>query len=583
MMQRTYATRFPGGPEQAPVLEVYAELYGRAERTLFARLRAGEPLGVLKRAFLGRFGITARQFNALAATVQGKIGSIKERRPGLIRNLEQRIARARKVLTKSARGTDNRHQKRRRLGILEHRLAVLRADETAGRVRLCFGSRKLFRRQFALAESGYTSHSDWLCAWRTARSDQFFVLGSKDETAGCQGCVASVDGDGTITLRLRLPNALATYGKHLTIRGLRFAYGHDAVVAAIGRNLSSEKTDWEAISWRFVRDRKGWRVCATVSVHAGKPLSVDNIGVVAIDLNADHLAVTDLDRFGNPVARFRVSCATRGKFHEQALAVIGNAVAQIVTYACGRMKPLVIETLDFEAKKAELERQDARYARMLSGFAYATFHAVLSARTYDAGITLHQVNPAFTSVIGAYTFADRYGLSRHQAAACTIGRRAMRLAERPPRRLGDHGTFPLPARNRGKHVWSFWRQVARRETALRARGRPGSTRSPILARTDFGFSTEHGPACDPLVRYRCDSGTRIVSSAVRLTSGDMSQMSAELGTVRRHEGCGGGILSVVLMAAPAHNNPRLRSHPRYAPQSASRTQSRTSRRPDREG
>ena len=37
---------------------------------------------------------------------------------------------------------------------------------------------------------------------------EFFVLGSKDERAGCQLCVATVQDDGTLTLRLRLPDAL---------------------------------------------------------------------------------------------------------------------------------------------------------------------------------------------------------------------------------------------------------------------------------------------------------------------------------------------------------------------------------------
>ncbi len=475
MMQRTYATRLNGAPDRESVLAAYAGLYGRAERTLFARLRAGEPLADLKRAFLGRFGFTARQFNALAATLGGKIASIKEHRRGLIVQLERRTTRARQVLAQSPRGTNAYHQKHRRLVLLGQRLTNLRKDEGAGRVRLCFGSRRLFRRQFTLAANGYGSHEAWRREWRAARSDQFFVLGSKDETAGCQGCVATIEPDGTITLRLRLPNALAARAKHIVMRGLRFAYGHDAVVAAIGRNLSADKTDWEAISWRFLRDRKGWRVCATVSVRAGTLRSRDHLGVVAIDLNADHLAITDLDRAGNPVAAFRVPCATRGKSHAQALAVIGDAVAQVVTYACCRMKPLVIEMLDFEAKKAELERRGAGYARLLSAFAYATLHAVMQARCYDAGIKLQRVNPAYTSVIGAYKFADRYGLSRHQAAACAIGRRAMQLAERPNRRMGDHVAFALPVRNRAKHVWSFWRAVAQREAALRARGWPGST------------------------------------------------------------------------------------------------------------
>jgi IS605 OrfB family transposase len=473
MMQRTYGVRLPGDPDRDSILAAYADLYGRAERTLFARSRAGEPLAALKRAFLVRFGLTARQFNAVAASLRGKSESIKERRPGLILGFERRITRAKQVLKKIPRGTNKHHQKCRRIAILEQRVRALRADEASGRVRLCFGSRKMFRRQFSLTENGYTSHDDWLREWHASRSSQFFVIGSKDETAGCQGCVATVEPDSTITLRLRVPDALAGSGKYVVISGLRFRYGHDAVVAALGRNLSANKKDHEAISWRFVRDRKGWRVGATISVPAGKPVSVDNLGVISVDLNADHIVVTDVDRFGNPVASFRIPCLTQGKSHHQSLAAIGEAVGQVVTYACIGWKPIVAERLDFEQKKAELERRGAKYARMLSGFAYAAFHAILSARTYDAGVTVHRVNPAFTSVIGEHKFADRYGLSRHQAAALTIGRRGMRLAERPNRRMGDHVAFPLPARNRGKHVWSFWRQVARRAAAQRARGRPG--------------------------------------------------------------------------------------------------------------
>ena len=57
----------------------------------------------------------------------------------------------------------------------------------------------------------------------------FFVLGSKDETAGCQLCVAMVADDGSLTLRLRLPDALAgQHGKYLTVEGVRFKYGQGA-------------------------------------------------------------------------------------------------------------------------------------------------------------------------------------------------------------------------------------------------------------------------------------------------------------------------------------------------------------------
>jgi len=83
--------------------------------------------------------------------------------------------------------------------------------------------KKLFRGQFTLEDNGYNSHEQWLKDWQAARNNQFFVIGSKDETAGCQGCVATVAEDGSISLRLRLPNGAGQ--KHTVITGLRFAHG----------------------------------------------------------------------------------------------------------------------------------------------------------------------------------------------------------------------------------------------------------------------------------------------------------------------------------------------------------------------
>ena len=84
------------------------------------------------------------------------------------------------------------HGKRRRLSNLKFRRSGLEADIGVGRVRLCFGSKKLWRKQYDLKANGYACHDAWLEEWRDVRSNEFFVLGSRDETAGCQLCVASV-------------------------------------------------------------------------------------------------------------------------------------------------------------------------------------------------------------------------------------------------------------------------------------------------------------------------------------------------------------------------------------------------------
>ena len=156
----------------------------------------------------------------------------------------------------------------------------MEADIDGGRVRLCFGSKRLWRKQYDLEANGYASHEEWLTDWQHARSGEFFVLGSRDETGGCQLCVASVAEDGTLVLRLRMPDCLAEqHGKYLVIEGVRFAYGHEHVLAALqsnaeyvqyrrehGEKAARTTSLGQAISYRFKRDGKGWRVFATTEL-----------------------------------------------------------------------------------------------------------------------------------------------------------------------------------------------------------------------------------------------------------------------------------------------------------------------------
>ena len=91
-----------------------------------------------------------------------------------------------------------------------------------------------------------------------------------------------------------------------------------------------------------------------------------------------------------------------------------------------------------------------------------------------------EVNPAYASVIGQYKFADRYGMSRHNASAPVIGRRSLDFGEALPSQL--YGTLPLSVRNRGRHVWSKWAVVFRKAPAAPA-ALGWSGMPPVLAVT----------------------------------------------------------------------------------------------------
>ncbi len=511
-MQATYQARISGyqGRDRASgdaALSAYAGLYGRVQRKLFSAVAAGRPAASLKGEYLRRYGIPARMFNGVRVSLEGKVASVKEQQKLGVDSLQRRIARAERQISDAAeRGRrDQVHQKKRRLVNLKTRLAGLEADIAEGRVRLCFGSKKLWRKQHDLEANGYGSHAEWLRDWRDARRDEFFVLGSRDETAGCQLCVAGVAGDGSLTLRLRLPDCLADeHGKHLVVEGVRFAYGHGQILAALQSNAEyaayrrehGEKAArgtglGQAVSYRFKRDEKGWRVFVTTKM-MDVPLVTDRRrGAIGVDLNADHLALCETDGSGNCINSWRVPLVTYGKSTHQAEAVIGDAVAGVVEYAKEARKPIVIERLDFRQKKAVLEGESRRYSRMLSSFSYGKVKAYFLSRGYRDGVEVCQVNPAFSSVIGRVKFMERYGLSVHQAAGLVLARRLLGCSERIPRRRvcptgnGVHVAFTVPVRKRVKHVWAHWGAVSGQlRPALAAQHRLGRRRrlpNPVRA------------------------------------------------------------------------------------------------------
>ena len=454
---------------------------------------------MLKSEYLKRYGIPARMFNGVRVSLEGKVASVKEQQKLRVDSLGRQIARAERQIADAAqRGRwDQVHQRRRRLAALQWQRAGLQDDVEAERVRLCFGSQRLWRRQHNLAENGYSSHEEWLDDWRDARSDEFFVLGSRDETAGCQLCVATVAGDGSLTLRLRMPDCLAAqYGKYLVIQGVRFAYGHEQVLAALqssadyagyrrehGEKAARATTLGQAISYRFKRDGKGWRVFATTNMMDVPVVTDKGRGAIGVDLNADHLAVTETDRSGNCVHAFRVPLVAYGKSQRQAEAIIGDAVASVAAYAREVGKPIVIERLDFRQKRAVLEGESRRYSRMLSSFSYGKIKAYFLSRGHREGVEVPQVNTAFSSVIGRVKFMERYGLSVHQAAALVLARRLLGCSERILRRRvcpvgnGVQVAFTVPARKRVKHVWTYWGAVlAQLRPALAAQHRLGRRR-----------------------------------------------------------------------------------------------------------
>ena len=149
----TYQTRVSGyvGLDREAgdaALAAYAELYGQVERKLFADIAAGRSAAPLKSDYIREHGIPARMFSGVRVSLEGKVSAVRAAQRLRVDSLERRIAQAeRQVAQAEEQGRWQQvHEKRRRLANLRSRLAGLETDIGAGRVRLCFGSKRLWRK-----------------------------------------------------------------------------------------------------------------------------------------------------------------------------------------------------------------------------------------------------------------------------------------------------------------------------------------------------------------------------------------------------------------------------------------------------
>ncbi len=476
---------------QEEFLQDMASLLSHVEHRLFADYHRDISLSAQKSAYLEEYGISARQFNAIRINLEGKIKScLVVLQDSYLEDLGLKINQRKKEI-KKLEGLKNKsekklvalYHKKESLVRLTKKYERLKEDKKNKKARLCFGSRKLFRKQFDLKKNNYQSHEEWLSDWQKARANQFYLIGSKDENMGNQSCITTINADDTMNFKMKVPKALENkYGPYVTFTEIKLNYGKEDVFAALFENIKRSqlqskqgkadhgdtyKQHGQALNFRFLCDEQGWRVLITVNKQPAKEkASCRDLGAIGIDINHDHLALAEINHTGNLVAAQTIPLNTYGKSHEQAQALIGDAIKAVVALALKKNKPLIIEELDFTQKKRMLERESKKTARMLSSFSYAAIKKMLQSRAFRYGIEIFTVNPAYSSVIGRVKFSPIYNISVHLAAALVIARRHYGFSESLPRswknipdNTGGHIDLPQLAKIAGKHLWSSWAKV----------------------------------------------------------------------------------------------------------------------------
>ncbi len=289
----------------------------------------------------------------------------------------------------------------------------------------------------------------WQAKWHAARNSVYQTVGSKDETGGYQGCVSTLEEDGTVSLRIKLPPGLAKKYKDengdlnfLVIRNVRLHHGaeflHYALAQAelrkeeVAQARGSAKLEerkysqvgieaGQAVSWQLIwAGGTKFKAHFTLSIPAPKAHSSDYAGCVGVDFNNGFLTLSAVDRFGNVVFSKNVTMATYALSKEKRFENMAKAVQEIIWEAAQRKMILAIEDLDFSDLKRDVTRWSKERKTMVHALAYSQFKGLIARRAFDAGIELRLVNPAFTSVKGLFLYQERKGFTAHQGSTLEL-------------------------------------------------------------------------------------------------------------------------------------------------------------------
>ena len=249
----------------------------------------------------------------------------------------------------------------------------------------------------------------------------------------------------------------------------------------------------QAVSYRFKRDAKGWRVFVTTETVDVPVVTDQKRGAIGVDLNADHLAVAESDASGNYVHAFSVPLVTYGKSRHQAEALIGDAVARVVEYARRVGKPIVIESIWTSARRKPSWKASP-------GNTAACCRASVTAR--HAGVFRVPRPPrrgGDSSGQPGFQLSHRSGevhgeiwAQRTPGSSLGAGPQVAWLFRAHSAPLGSpqsamaaYVAFRVPVRKRVKHVWTYWGAIwGQLRPALAAHHRLGKSRdgpNPIQA------------------------------------------------------------------------------------------------------
>ncbi|MEH7039931.1 IS200/IS605 family accessory protein TnpB-related protein, partial [Bacillus pseudomycoides] len=340
-----------------------------------------------------------------------------------------------------------------KIGLLTHRQLRLTQKLASYKTHIpsaVFGSKKLFRFRFTIDEF-VRNHDKWKILFSRARNKQLILSGRKDAKYGNFGFQYVPE-----TQELWMTTSS---GKTLKFPAVTFPYGQEIMKEVITTQLQckNKKKHGKPIAWSVEDHGEYYIVKCLVDVPENSHTNYSTSdGTIGVDCNLEHFAWANVTKDGNYKGSGALRFSILGKSIGQITKIIEAEAVRLVDLAERYNKPIVIEKLDTTQSKTGDRYGNKRANRMKSMFAYEKMTSAILGRADKRGVAVFQVNPAYTSIAGKMKYMRKFGISIHQSAAFTIGRRGLGYKEKVPRVLQLY----IPKKD--AHHWSHWHQLNNR-------------------------------------------------------------------------------------------------------------------------
>lgn len=405
--------------------------YGKALREAFYAVRRG---GLNKSKYNNylqhKYKITKRTANSIISDAQGRFNALKELKEYERKQLERKIKHLEETvipkLVEKRKQNSTKLQdgvsvsliqqrnlrlrvvsKKSKLNRLKQKLGVLKYQLETGKLKLCFGTKRLLKQE----------HKKFI----EQRDSQMTFVGAREEPS-CNQNLQLIYNRRSNQFLVRLRK---DFGGYKSAKGEdRYVYGKVYFNHHKGQIVSILRSKVSPLSYKIVKRNGRYYLHCTFEFQVGNSdiVTRSNYGTIGLDFNKGFVTLSETNQYGHLVKTqfmpYRFKSGNKTKTDLQGVA------NRAVRLALRTGKDVCIENLDFRVTKSKTEaKMGKKYNDMLHSLAYREFSEVMESVAYRNRVELHKVNPAWTSWLAGKIYCKPMKLNIHTGASYVIARR----------------------------------------------------------------------------------------------------------------------------------------------------------------